>query len=73
MSQAKTKSLDDVQDDFFAEVGHKPTTAKVLLAYCKQKGTGHKFSDVNKWWPNRPEPAAKSELKPTKAQDYKGI
>merc|ERR1712083_27478 len=64
-------TLDDVQNDFFAEVGHKPHTVKQLLAYCKQQGTGHKFKDINQWWPNRPEPEEKPQQKAINADDYK--
>merc|ERR1711870_154675 len=65
------KSLDDIQNDFYAEVGHKPHTVKQLLAYCKQKNTGHKFKDINGWWPNRPEPEEKPQQKAVNADDYK--
>merc|ERR1719361_1684156 len=70
-SEEEVKSLDDIQNDFYAEVGHKPHTVKQLLAYCKQKETGHKFKDINQWWPNRPEPEEKPQQKAVNADDYK--
>merc|ERR1719410_1837640 len=71
MSEEELKSLDDIQNEFYAEVGHKPHTVKQLLAYCKQKETGHKFKDINGWWPNRPEPEEKPQQKAVNADDYK--
>eukprot|EP01083_Nonionella_stella_P171115 583754_1 len=53
-------SLDEVQNKFAEEVGHKPHSVQQMLAYCKQNNIPHKFRDINKWWPSRPEP----ELKP---------
>jgi len=70
-SEEEVKSLDDIQNEFYAEVGHKPHTVKQLLAYCKQKETGHKFKDINQWWPNRPEPEEKPQQKAVNADDYK--
>jgi len=70
-SEPEIPSLDDVQNEFFTEVGHKPHTVKQLLAYCKQHGTGHKFKDINQWWPNRPEPEEKPQEAAVNADDYK--
>jgi len=70
-SEPEIPSLDDVQNEFFAEVGHKPHTVKQLLAYCKQHETGHKFKDINQWWPNRPEPEEKPVEAAVNADDYK--
>ena len=58
------KHLDDVQEEFFQEVGHKPHSVRQLLAFCQQKSTGHKFKDINKWWPTRPEPEEKPLQEP---------
>jgi len=70
-SEPEIPSLDDVQNEFFTEVGHKPHTVKQLLAYCKQHDTGHKFKDINQWWPNRPEPEEKPQEAAVNADDYK--
>jgi len=70
-SEPEIPSLDDVQNEFYAEVGHKPHTVKQLLAYCKQHETGHKFKDINQWWPNRPEPEEKPAAVAVNADDYK--
>ena len=64
-------SLDDIQNDFKAKVGHKPHTVQQMLAYCKQNNYPHKFRDINQWWPTRPEPEEKPAQKAVNADDYR--
>eukprot|EP01083_Nonionella_stella_P009094 26349_1 len=64
-------SLDEVQNKFAEEVGHKPHSVQQMLAYCKQNNIPHKFRDINKWWPSRPEPELKPVQKAVNADDYK--
>eukprot|EP01083_Nonionella_stella_P154250 496775_1 len=64
-------SLDEVQNKFAEKVGHKPHSVQKKLAYSKQNNIPHKFRDINKWWPTRPEPEAKPVQKAVNADDYK--
>eukprot|EP00483_Globobulimina_turgida_P003824 UN03832 len=64
-------SLDDVQNQFHAKVGNKPHSVQQMLAFCKQNDIPLKFSDINKWWPTRPEPEEKPFEQAINADDYK--
>merc|ERR1712154_187276 len=64
-------SLDQVQNEFKASVGHKPHSVQQMLAYCKQNNIPWKFRDINKWWPTRPEPEEKPKQKAINADEYK--
>ena len=63
-------TLDQIQEDFYKEVGHRPHSVKQMLAYCQQKGTGKKFKDVKEWWPTRPNPEDKPKQEAINANDY---
>ena len=69
--EEETMSLDDIQNEFKAKVGHKPHSIQQMLAFCKQNNYPQKFRDINTWWPTRPEPEEKPKQKAINADDYK--
>merc|ERR1712157_300722 len=64
------RSLDDIQNDFYEKMKHRPHSVKQMLAFCQQNQTGHKWRDINQWWPNRPEPESKPVEKAVNADEY---
>ena len=69
-SEPEMQSLDDVQEAFYEKMKHRPHSVKQLLAYCQQNKTGHKWRDINQWWPNRPDPEEKPVEKAVNADEY---
>merc|ERR1739844_112847 len=54
------QSLDDIQEEFYGKMKHRPRSVKQMLAYCHQNNhTGHDWHSVNQWWPSRPDPEVK--------------
>merc|ERR1712129_574730 len=55
---------------FYAAMKHRPHSVKQMLAYCRQNTTGHKWRDINQWWPSRPDPEVKPMEKAVNADEY---
>merc|ERR1712129_595695 len=55
---------------FYAAMKHRPHSVKQMLAYRRQNTTGHKWRDINQWWPSRPDPEVKPMEKAVNADEY---
>ena len=64
-------SLNHIQHDFNIEIGHAPHSVKQMFNFCKQKGYKWKYSEINSWFPTRPDPQSKPKEKPVNLGVYK--
>jgi len=72
-TSSNAPELPDVYENFKKEIGHYPHSVQQFFAYVKQKNHPYKFVDCNKFWPQRPNPAAKPQGKPINSDDYKDV